>query len=193
MKKILFIIAAIAVSYTSYAQQDAGDLSVQFSGNYYSQRTKFGDFDFKTFAGNVYVKIGKFFTPNVELGVKPNVSFFPELEFELNDEGEIETKQKLKTNFGFGLYGTYSFLTADAKMLPYAGAEISYVPSGEESTINLGPYAGVKYFLTENINLDANASYLINLGSSYANQTDLEIGGLLTINLGVGVIIGNIN
>jgi hypothetical protein len=174
------------------AQQQKGDLAIQFSGNYYSQKITFGKEEEKFFAGNIYVKMGKFFTQNLELGVKPNITFFPDFESKIVNN-EIQTKKKLKTNFGFGLYGTYSFLTADAKMMPYAGAEISYVPTGKESTVNLGPYAGVKYFLTEKINIDGNMSYLLNLGDTYGRSVDVSIGGLFTFNLGIGVILGKLN
>lgn len=192
MKKLSVFVAFIALVVSAKAQQQQGDLAIQFSGNYFSQKVTFADFEVKSFGGNIYVKLGKYFTQNLELGVKPNVGFFPESESEEVD-GETVIKQKLKANFGFGLYGTYSFLTADAKMMPYGGAEISYVPSGDESTINLGPYAGVKYFLSEKINVDANLSYLLGLASTYGQSDNAKIGGLLNFNLGIGVILGKIN
>jgi len=188
MKKLM-LVAVSLIAFTAQAQQEKGDLAIQFSGNYYSQTVNSGSTEIKTYGGNIYMKIGKFFTQNVEMGVKPNVTFFPDQESKIVD-GKIVTKTKLKSNVGFGIYGTYSFLTADAKFMPYAGAEISYVPSGEESTVNLGPYAGVKYFVTEKINLDANMSYLMNLGSSY--ETDVNIGGMFTFNVGVGIILGKL-
>lgn len=191
MKKLCVIVAFLAFI-TANAQQQQGDIAIQFSGNYYSQKVTFNDTDIKSFGGNIYVKLGKYFTQNLELGVKPNIGFFPKTETETVG-GETKFKQKLDANFGFGLYGTYSFLTADAKMMPYGGAEISYVPSGDESTVNLGPYAGVKYFLSEKINLDANLSYLLGLGSTYGSSDDVKIGGLLNFNLGIGVILGKIN
>lgn len=192
MKKLIITAVIGLASISLFAQQQQGDLAIQFSGNYVSQKVTFGNEEFKFFAGNIYVKMGKFFTQNLELGVKPNISFFPEDEFEVVD-GEVETKRKLRANFGFGIYGTYSFLTADAKWMPYGGAEISYVPSGDESTVNLGPYAGVKYFISEKINLDANLSYLLGLGSTYGTSEDVKIGGLFNLNLGIGVILGKIN
>lgn len=188
---ILLTVIALTLSITTKAQQEKGDIAIQFSGNFYTQSIDFGTTKEKFYSGNIYVKLGKFFTPNIELGVKPNVSISPRFESKIV-KGEIQTTKKLGADVGFGLYGTYSFLTADAKMMPYAGAEVSYAPTGDESTINLGPYAGVKYFLTEKINIDANASYLINLGSTYGNQSDTDIGGLLTINLGIGVILGKL-
>ena len=190
MKKIL-IPAIVLIASASFAQQEKGDLAVQFSGNYYSQKITFGNEKEKFFAGNIYVKIGKYFTQNLELGVKPNITFTPDYESKIV-KGEIVTEKKLRMDVGFGLYGTYSFLTADAKMMPYAGAEISYVPTGKESTINLGPYAGVKYFLTEKINIDGNMSYLLNLGDTYGRDVDTKIGGLFNFNLGIGVILGKL-
>lgn len=191
MKK-LFVIVAFLAFLSANAQQQKGDLAIQFSGNYFSQKVTVNDTDIKFFGGNIYIKLGKYFTENLELGVKPNIAFFPKGETETVG-GETKTKYKLDANFGFGIYGTYSFLSNDGKMLPYAGAEISYVPSGDESTVNLGPYAGVKYFLSEKINVDANLSYLLGLGSTYGTSDDVKIGGLLNFNLGIGVILGKIN
>lgn len=192
MKKLLTI-CAIMASFSSFSQQQQGDLSIQFSGNYYSQRIKFTDSEFRFGFGNLYVKMGKYFTDNLELGVKPNITFnlMPE---STGTSGEPKTKSKLKTNVGFGLYGTYSFLTTDGKLLPYGGVELNYAPVDKESTINLGPYAGVKYFITEKINIDANLSFLMNLGSTYeVPKGDYDIGPLFTYNIGIGVLLGKIN
>ena len=185
MKKILTLLS-VCLSLGCFAQQQKGDLSIQFSGNYFSQKGKVGDTDYQISYGNIYVKIGQFFTPNVELGVKPNVMFY------LEDDSEDSKKKNLKMNVGFGLYGTYSYLTADGKMVPYAGGEVNYIPYGKESTINLGPYAGVKYFLRENVNIDANVNYSINVGSSFGSQ-DVDFGAALLLNVGIGVLIGNLN
>ena len=186
MMRTLFTLVSILLSAACLAQQQKGDLSIQFSGNYVSQKIKYAGSNFDYSSGNIYVKFGQFFTPNIELGVKPNVFIYQEI------DGSDSNKKKLKTNVGFGVYGTYSLLTADGKMIPYAGGEINYVPSGKESTVNLGPYGGVKYFVKENINIDANMNYSLNVGSSF-DEGDLEIGGLFMFNIGIGVIIGTLN
>lgn len=193
MKKIITLIAIFG-TLSAYAQQEKGDLSIQFSGNYYSQKVEFANITQRSLAGNVYVKIGKYFTKNLELGVKPNVSFRLRPDGYEQKGDNIEIKTKFVADIGFGLYGTYSFLTADGKLLPYGGAEINYAPVEEDATINLGPYAGVKYFVTERINIDANMSFLLNLGSTYQEPRDLyEIGPLFTYNIGIGVILGRLN
>jgi outer membrane protein W len=192
MKKILTLLAMMA-TFSVYAQQEKGDLAIQFSGNYYSQRIKFGGETNRTLFGNIYIKMGKLFTPNLELGVKPNISFLLAKESRLKGD-KIETTEEFVTNVGFGVYGTYAFLTADGKFLPYAGAELNYVPVQNQATINLGPYAGVKYFVSERVNIDANLSFLLNLGSTYEIPRDaIQVGPLFTYNVGVGVILGRLN
>jgi hypothetical protein len=185
MKKHL-IIMSVCASLTCFAQQQKGDLSIQFSGNYYSQKVKFAGTTYQSSAGNIYIKFGQFFTPNIELGVKPNIRFF------LEPSSSDSKKKVVKTNVGFGVYGTYSFLTADGKFMPYGGGEINYIPVGNASTVNLGPYGGVKYFIKENINIDANASYSFTVGNSFG-EGSFDPGQLLMINIGVGVILGKLN
>ncbi len=188
MKKFYVLILSLVITASAYSQQQAGDLSVQFSGNYVSQNVKFDGRKFKSYSGNIYVKVGKFFTQNIEMGLKPNI-FFSQKE-KVNPNNENDIKYSLKATFGLGLYGTYSFLTANGKFLPYAGAEVNYLPFLDEATVNLGPYAGVKYFVTEKINIDANLNYLINLASTYGNSVKgLDISPTLQFNIGVGVII----
>lgn len=184
--KTLTAVMSFCITLTCFAQQEKGDLSIQFSGNYVSQNVKFDGANYKMASGNIYIKFGQFFTPNIELGVKPNVLIFLQ-----PDEKDIK-KQHLKANVGFGVYGTYSFLTADAKMIPYAGGEINYIPIADASTVNLGPYAGMKYFIKENINIDANMNYSLTVGNSFGTGS-FDPGGLFMFNIGIGVILGNLN
>jgi len=190
MKKVYALVLSL-IAFASYGQQQAGDLSIQFSGNYSTSKVEYDGIKVKNFFGNIYVKVGKFFTPNLELGLKPNVFFTPKVK--ANDDPK-KTKYSLKTDFGLGLYGTYSFLLPNGKFLPYAGAEINYLPIQDDASVNLGPYAGVKYFLTEKINIDANLNCLINLASTYGNDfTDVEFSPTFQFNIGIGVIISKDN
>lgn len=193
MKNILATLAVFA-SFSVLAQQQKGDISIQLSGNYYSQKTTFGKEVTRLRFGTVYVKIGKYFTQNIELGVKPNINFSMVNENKPTTSDPARIKQRFVANFGLGLYGTYSFLTGDGKFMPYAGAELGYVPVDKEATINLGPYAGIKYFVTERINIDANLSFLLNIGSTYEeSKGDYKIGPLFTYNVGIGVLLGKLN
>lgn len=193
--KNIFTLCAFVVSLSVFGQQQKGDLSIQFSGNYAQQRVVFDNHNYRFGFGNIYLKVGKYFTQNVELGLKPNVLFTLATEVVTAKSGEItETKSKFTTNLGFGLYGTYSFLTANGKFLPYGGAEIAYAPFQSEKVINLGPYAGVKYFVTERINVDANLSFLMNLGSTSEEPRDnYLVKPMWNFNVGIGVLIGKLN
>src|SRR6186997_1138184 len=111
MKK-LPILLALMVSLTVYAQQEKGDLAIQFSGNYYSQKITVKGETQRSLFGNIYVKVGKLFTDNLELGVKPNVNFTLVKEYDFSQDNP-KPKEKVVTNVGFGIYGTYSFLTSD--------------------------------------------------------------------------------
>jgi hypothetical protein len=195
MKNILTL-CALVVTMSAFAQQQKGDLSIQFSGNYNKQRYTIDDFKYNFGGGNIYLKVGKFFTTNLELGLKPNVAFgLTTEETYSKSTGEVtKTKSKLATSLGFGVYGTYSFLSNNGKFLPYGGAEFSYLPVGKEKMINLGPYAGLKYFISEKINLDVNLSWLTNLGSTIEEPKGFyTVGPAFTCNVGIGVLIGKLN
>ncbi len=193
--KNIFTLCALVVSLGAFAQQQKGDLSIQFSGNYYQQRVVLDNKNYRFGLGNIYLKVGKYFTDNVEMGLKPNAAFALSTEEKTSKSGEVtSTKSKLTTSLGFGIYGTYSFLTANGKFLPYAGAELAYAPIEKEKVINLGPYAGVKYFVSERINVDANLSWLMNLGSTYEEPRDAYlVKPMWNFNIGIGVLIGKLN
>jgi len=186
---LTFLILFIA--FTSFAQQEKGDFSIQFSGNYFSQKIEVAGFSLNTSSGNIYLKLGKFVSQNLELGIKPNLSFQP-------GRSGLETAG-VDVSLGFGSYGTYSFLTEDAKGMPYLGAEINFSPAGKDAngdsqmTINAGPYGGFKYFLNEKVNLDVGFNYMFNLASNLDSTLDTKIGGLFMFNIGVGVILGKVN
>jgi hypothetical protein len=163
MKKII-VLALIVISTTAFAQQEKGDLNVTFSGTYMS----YSGFNF----GQVYGKAGYYITKSIEVGAKPQLLF-----------------GKGFTGFGFGGYGTYNFLTADAKLVPYAGAELSYFTVASLSQTNLGIYGGSKYFLTERLNVDAG----LNLAFNLANNSDVNLGTIFQFQVGVGFILGNLN
>lgn len=191
--KIILGIFTFFITICCFAQQKAGDLALQFSGNFVTQRFEIDNVPSRVIQGNIYVKIGKFFTQNLEMGVKPNLFFSPDIKVNTKDPTKNQTT--IKTNVGFGLYSAYSFLTANGKFNPYGGAEVNYQPTGDEAFVNLGPYVGIRYFVTERINIDTNLNWLINLGSTYGNSvrnSGLEISPALNLNIGVGVVLGKI-
>ncbi|HCW05879.1 MAG TPA: hypothetical protein DGG95_00745, partial [Cytophagales bacterium] len=89
-------------------------------------------------------------------------------------------------------FANYSFLTSDAKFVPYAGAHIqlsalkvqSVDPltgnstSTTKTSVGFGFRAGIRYFLTENVNIDVGPRI------SFGDQSSFIFAA------GVGVIIG---
>jgi hypothetical protein len=73
-------------------------------------------------------------------------------------------------------------------------SKLAYAPIDDERAINLGPYLGVKYFVTERINVDANLSWLLNLGSTSEEPRDqFLVKPMWNYNIGIGVLIGKLN
>jgi hypothetical protein len=166
MKNIVLIVFCSLISMTAFSQVEKGDMNLTFGGTYSGNEAS------KT--GVIYGKVGYFVTPNIEAGAQPTIL--------LGDFG----------GYGVGLYGTYNFLTADAKLLPYAGAKIDFLAitgDFEYNQTDLGLYVGSKYFLTEMINIDGNFSISPNI----ANSEDLDLGTTFRFTIGIGFILGKIN
>jgi hypothetical protein len=169
MKKNLVVIL-VAISSAAFGQQKKGDINVTFSGTYTGN---------KQFSiGQVFAKGGYFITDHIEAGLKPQFMF---------GDGF--------SGGGLGVYSTYNFLTKDAKLVPYAGAELNYSSisagggdSGKISQTNFGVYGGSKYFITENLNVDAGLNFSFNL----ASDPDIDLGTIFQFQVGVGFIIGNL-
>jgi hypothetical protein len=171
MKNALIFCVLLLTFSPAFAQQEKGDITVTFGGNY----TKTKDMGM----GTLFGKGGYFVTDNIEVGGKPTLFLA---------EGV--------TSFTMGLYGAYNFITSDAKLVPYAGAELVLNSVKIESLDGLsrtdfGIYGGSKYFLTEALNVDVGLNYTFNLSNNYGEGVD--IGGTFTFQFGVGFIIGNLD
>lgn len=161
----LFVFTLVLISTISFSQVEQGDKNLTFGGTYT------GSDGFKS--GVIYGKFGYYFTQNIEAGIQPTIL--------LGDAG----------GFGLGLYGTYNFLLADAKLLPYAGVKLDYFSLSGDFSFNqtdFGGYVGAKYFLSETINIDANFSVSPNL----ANSEDFDLGTTVRFTVGVGFILGRL-
>jgi hypothetical protein len=167
MKKVLILFLLFAAT-QSFAQQTKGDVSLTFAGTY----TSFEGVGF----GQIFGKAGYMVTDRIEAGGKPTIL--------------------LGTGFsggGLGVFGTYNFLTKDVKLVPYAGAELSFLSIKTEgsdafSQTNLGLYGGAKYFVTEQLNIDAG----LNLSTNLSNSVDADLGTIVTFQIGIGFVIGKL-
>jgi hypothetical protein len=160
MKKILFFAVILLASTAAFSQVEKGDFNISgsLSFNKYKDVDGMGQFDAK---GGYYV------TQNIEVGATALI---------LASGGD--------TGIGIGPYGAYNFLTQDAKLLPYVGANLFLFSIGDISLNSAGINGGAKYFITEAINIDAGLSIQQSFG-------DVE-GSLFTARVGIGFILGKV-
>lgn len=166
MKKLALFVFALIVSTVAFSQVEKGDVAGTANVNFSSLKPEGGD---AINMAQFNVRAGYFFTNNIEGGITLSVTSVSET-----------------TSTGFGPYAVYNFLTADAKFLPYLGANFVNYSSGDDAdAINqLGGFGGVKYFLTEVVNVDASLNYTTWLG-------DFS-GSSLSFNLGIGINFGRL-
>jgi len=169
MKKLLLFVL-MAVGTASFAQVEKGDISgtanVAFMNNNYK------DLDDPINITMFNLRGGYFFTDNIEAGLSVSLSG-------INAVGE-----KTST-VGIGPYAVYNFLTADGKILPYAGANYLSQKSTDQDAIGqIGAFGGMKYFLTEVVNIDTSINYTSWLG-------DIK-GSSLLFNVGIGINFGKL-
>ncbi len=166
MKKLLFI-ALLLTSTVAFSQVEKGDITGTANLNFTSLKPEGTDaIKLATFS----LRAGYFFTQHIEGGLSLSIT------------NAAET-----TSTGIGPYAVYNFLTADAKLLPYIGANFLNYNTGIDGAdpINqIGAFGGAKYFLTEVVNVDASLNYTTWLG-------DIS-GSSLTFNVGIGVNFGRL-
>jgi len=172
MKKLLLFALALVMSTVAFSQVEKGDINATANVSFSSM--KFKDLDDPMNMTNINFRGGYFFTNNIEAGLAISVS-------------GTSTGGEKTTTLGWGPYAVYNFLTADAKLLPYVGANFLNVNMDQEGVdpINqIGGFVGAKYFLTEVVNIDTSLNYTSWLG-------DLK-GSSLVFNVGVGINFGKL-
>lgn len=175
------------ITNVTMAQVAKGDREFQFSGSFFT--TTGTDVAFSS--GNIQFKIGSYVTDNIEIGVAPTLTISTTPTF---DPVTFAQENETNATLGLGFFGTYSFLSEDAKSMPYFGLQW-FIPdiSGNEDPITgditvqsfLGINGGIKYFITEQINIDFGANYLTGIGSSTE-------GGTILLQIGLGIILPKI-
>jgi hypothetical protein len=171
MKKIL-LVAMLLTSTLAFSQVEKGDFNATANVAFSSQ--KFKDLDDPVNLTNITLRGGYYFTDHIEGGLSVSLTSMSIL-------GEKQS------SVGYGPYGVYNFLTADAKLLPYVGANFFHLDMDQEGVdpINqIGAFGGAKYFLTEAVNVDASLNYTTWLG-------DIE-GSSLLFNIGIGINFGKL-
>ncbi|MBL7849543.1 MAG: outer membrane beta-barrel protein [Cyclobacteriaceae bacterium] len=135
MKKLIFLVILFATVTSAYSQQQAGDFQLQAQASYFSNSFAGQSFS----SGSIYFNASRFFTDNIEVGVSPFFMF--------SDQ----------TTVNLSFFGNYSILLDDAKLVPYGGVQVMFYNLGSDpdfSQTGFGLKAGIRYFITENVNID---------------------------------------
>jgi hypothetical protein len=150
------------------AQQERGDVELQFSGLVLSTVGQ----ELSTTSGIFQAKTGYFFTDRVELGVFPSLLFS---QTRVQVAGGRQTVSETKV--GFGVFGVYSFLAADATTVPYLGAQFYRIDlTDEDETGWAGVNGGLKFYITRNTAFDVGANYLLGLGDAGGALILFQVG-----------------
>lgn len=167
----------------SYSQVQKGDISFGANVGYLSQK---GDADINSYSfTSIGGSVQYYVTDNISIGFGPAIGRTSVL-------GGSTILKTTAWNFSVD----YAFLSSTGKVMPYFGARYSLYTNGLEldtdgfipgaTNFGLGSIeykykrqiaavsAGVKFFITERINIDNNFT----LGSVIKQTIDFELGGL---------------
>ncbi len=139
------------------AQQEAGDLELQFTGSVLSTVGQDGG----SFTSGVFkTKVGYFVTDHVELGAFPSL-LFARVTVEQGDVSQTVSD----TRFGMGVFGTYSFLMEDATTVPYLGAQFYRIDLTDDNETGwAGVNGGFKFYISRTTAFDLGGNFLMGLG-----------------------------
>lgn len=165
----LILLAGAAWHAPVQAQQQQGDLELQFSGSVFSTVGRDGG---SLTAGLVQSKLGYFVSDRVQIGAFPSVVFSSTT---VDLPGGSETVSD--TRFGLGVFGTYSFLAEDASTVPYLGGQLYRIDlTDEDETGWAGVNAGVKIYLNRTTAFDMGGNFLVGLGQSDGSLVLFQVG-----------------
>jgi hypothetical protein len=129
-----------------------------------------------------------YITKNISVGVGPRF-------------GWSKSGDQKSSTIGYNGFVNFSFLTKGAFVLPYVGAQFTQITQKQQGrddpfiTNSGGGHVGIKFFLTERLNIDNNFSFTrIISGSGATEELDLNVNGsVIQLNIGLGYIIGRKN
>jgi len=167
MKKLVILAALLVSASAAFSQQQKGDFQLQAQASYFSNSFAGQSFS----SGSLYLNASRFVTDNIEVGFSPFIFFSTE------------------TTVNLSFFANYSFLTENAKLVPYAGAQVMLYNLGSDpdfSQTGFGFKAGVRYFVSERVNVDIGP----NIAFLSAPSGFSEGSTMFQIAAGLGYIFG---
>ncbi len=182
MKSLFLCLALCAVVFATpaVAQQQKGDVELQFQGYYF--RSVGSDLEFGM--GNIAGKIGPYITDWLQVGVGPTLSITTTSTTTFNPTTfQVSKSSETTTTFGSTAFLVASLLTRGAKAVPYVGAQYFKQDfSNTDDKGSVGINAGVKYFFSKKAAFDVSGNYLFTLNSE-------EKGGMLYFAVGLSFLL----
>jgi hypothetical protein len=177
---LCLVLCAVVLSVPAVAQQQKGDVELQFQGYYF--RTIGTDFEFGS--GNLAGKIGPYITDWLQIGIGPTLSITTTTSSTVNPTTfEIDKTSETTTTFGSTAFIVASILTRGAKAVPYFGAQYFKQDfSDDKDKGSVGFNAGVKFYFSKKAAFDVSGNYLFTL------NTD-EQGGMLYFAVGLSFLL----
>jgi hypothetical protein len=171
-------LAVLAVP--ALSQQQKGDVELQFQGYYF---TTVGT-ESSIGSGTLSAKIGPYITNNLQVGIGPTLTVTTVPEFSIDPVTlQTKTESKTTTTFGSTAFFVYSFLTRNAKLVPYFGAQYFKQDfSDSDDNGSVGVNLGAKYYFAKKAAFDVSGNYLFTL------NPDAE-GGILYFAIGLSFLI----
>lgn len=162
------------------SQQQKGDVELQFQGYYF---TTVGT-EASIGSGTLSAKIGPYITDNLQVGIGPTLTVTTAPEFSIDPVTfQTKTESKTTTTFGSTAFFVYSFLTRNAKLVPYFGAQYFKQDfSDSDDNGSVGVNLGAKYYFAKKAAFDVSGNYLFTL------NPDAE-GGILYFAIGLSFLI----
>ncbi|CAN5675837.1 hypothetical protein BH23GEM11_BH23GEM11_07040 [soil metagenome] len=141
------------------AQQQAGDRELQLTGSVLAVT---GQEEDSQALALLQAKVGYFLTDRVEIGAFPSLTYT-----RVTVRTPAGDVQDSSTRLGFGAFGTYSFLAADAMTVPYLGGQAYRIDiTNSEAQTWVGANAGLKYYFNRNMAFDMGGNALLGTGDA---------------------------
>jgi len=179
--KCAIVLILMLVAAFGYAQQQRGDVELQFQGSYFT--TVGTDFTFGQ--GTLSAKIGPYITDALQIGIGPTLSITTTTDYTQGPAPTYALKKDTKTTTTFGstAFFVYSFLMRNAKAVPYLGAtyfKSDFSKSDDKGSVGIS--AGLKYYFAKKTALDVGGNYLFTLNSE-------QQGGILLFAVGLSFLL----
>jgi hypothetical protein len=180
-RTVLFaFLVSFTILGTAAAQQQKGDVELQLQGSYF---TTFAT-DVSVNVGTIAGKFAPFLTDNLQIGIGPTLTITTTSVTTVSPlSGKPDTRSDTKVTFGSTVFVTYSFLTKDARTVPYVGAswyKVDFSKGSERGWV--GVNGGLRYFLTRRTSLDLSASFLRTI-------TEHESGSMVLFAFGLSFLV----